>query len=79
MNRRVMSRAATVSAAQLQRALRAFESHGRPIRSARLYPDGAVLLLSDNSPEAAFSESEPGSWIELVGSDPIGPKVAGHA
>ena len=64
-----MARPVTVSATQLHRALQAFESHGRPIKSARLYPDGAVLLLSETHAEEAISvEAQPTSWVELVGT-----------
>ena len=56
----------TVTAAAINRAVKALESAGHQVRAARLYPDGSVALLTD---EAAVALPAPAdtSWVEMAG------------
>ena len=61
----------TLSAAMIQRAMRAFEGMGRPVKAARLYPDGSVALLTDAAGEA-LPDRNIDSWVELAGEAQTG-------
>ena len=60
--------ASSVTSAQINRAVKALEDAGHPVRAARLYPDGSIALLTDVHAEA-LPEAVLGSWVDLAGGE----------
>ncbi len=61
-----MKAAPTVSAAQISRAMTAFEKAGQTVKGARLYPDGSITLLTDLAPEQLPTPTTE-SWVDFTG------------
>lgn len=61
-----MSRVAAASLAAIKNLFRAFESNGRPILGAKVFPDGSFVLLSSLG-EVDQPLAPAVAWTDFVG------------
>ena len=63
-----MSRVSAVSQTVIKNLLRAFESIGRPILGAKLFPDGSLVLLSSlGEADQPLAAAAAATWTDFVG------------